>query len=70
MDLFRLAQLPTVVALGHRSSFFLDLKQGALGVLARRGAVALDACLADEDVSAALVATTVVFVLTRRISCR
>lgn len=46
VDLLGLAQLPAVITLGHRSSFFLDFEQRPLRVLARRRPVAFDTCLA------------------------
>ena len=43
VNLLGFPQLATVVALSDWSSFLLDLVQGAVGVLAVRRAVALDA---------------------------
>lgn len=49
MHLFGLAQLTAVIALCYRPPFFLDLKQGALGVLARRRPMSFDARLATDS---------------------
>lgn len=46
VDLLSPAQLATVVALGYRSTFLFNLKQGTVGVLAGGRPVPFDACFA------------------------
>ena len=49
MDLLSFAQFSTMVALCDGTSFLLDLKQGAVGVLAGRGSMTLDAGVTGES---------------------
>lgn len=43
VQFFRLAELPTLLALRHRSSLFLDLKKRSVCVMAGRRSVSFDA---------------------------
>ena len=49
MDLLRFAEFAAVLALGDRATFLLDFEQRAFGVVARRGAVPLDARLTVDQ---------------------
>lgn len=61
-----------MLALSNRTTFLLDFKQGAIGVNARRGAMALDACLATNrnEVSGDIAWAHELSALTRHTSCR